>query len=84
MAEYTVDTLVYLYDSLNNQIEVAQSDLNDFVQIGFSPTTKNEAIDLICAKKEERLVEKLHSMRDDVEELLARLLNKRVNNYDDR
>ena len=78
MAEYTVDALVYLYDSLNNQIEVAQSDLNDFVQIGFSPTTKNEAIDLICAKKEERL-EKLHSMRDDVEELLARLLNTGVN-----
>ena len=83
MAEYTVDTLVYLYDSLNNQIEVAQSDLNDFVQIGFSPTTKTKTIDLLCAKKEKRL-EKLHSMRDDVEELLARLLNKRVNNYDDR
>jgi hypothetical protein len=81
MSEHTVDTLdtlVHLYDSLNNQIEVAQSDLNDFVQIGFSPTTKNEVIDLLCAKKEKRL-EKLYSMRDDVEELLARLLNTGVN-----
>jgi hypothetical protein len=78
MVEYTVETLVHLYDSLNSQIEVAQSDLNDFMQIGFSPTTKNEVIDLLCAKKEKRL-EKLHSMRDDVEELLARLLNTGVN-----
>jgi hypothetical protein len=74
----TLDTLVHLYDSLNGQIEAAKSDLNDFMQIGFSPTTKNEVIDLLCAKKEKRL-EKLYSMRDDVEELLARLLNTGVN-----
>lgn len=78
MVEYTVDTLVHLYDSLNGQIEAAKSDLNDFMQIGFSPTTKNEVIDLLCAKKEKRL-EKLCSMRDDVEGLLARLLNTGVN-----
>ena len=78
MAEYTVDTLVHLYDSVNSQIAEAQSDLNDCMQINFDPTTKNEAIDLICERKEKRL-EKLYSLRDNVEELLARLLNTGVN-----
>jgi hypothetical protein len=81
MVEYTVDTLVHLYDSLNNQIEAVQNDLNDFMHIGFNPNLRDEVraeIEAVHTKTEKRL-EKLYSMRDDVEELLARLLNTGVN-----
>jgi len=76
MAEYTVDTLVHLYDSVNSQIAEAQSDLNDCMHIDFDPTTKNEAIDLIYKRKEKRL-EKLYNLRDNVEEQLNKFFNDR-------
>jgi len=81
MVEYTVDTLVHLYDSLNNQIESVQSDLNEFMQVGFDLTLRDEVraeIEVAHIKAEKRL-EKLVSMRDDVEELLNKILKAEVN-----
>jgi len=81
MVEYTVDTLVHLYDSLNGQIECVRSDLEEFNHIGFSPNLTEEyraEIEAAHAKTEKRL-EKLTSMRDDVEELLNKILKVEVN-----
>jgi hypothetical protein len=81
MIEYTVETLVHLYDSLNGQIESVQSDLNDFTHIGFDPNLRDEVraeIEAAHIKTEKRL-EKLTSMRDDVEELLNKILKAEVN-----
>ena len=80
MVEYTVETLVHLYDSLNGQIESAQSDLNDFTHIGFDPNLRDEVraeIEAAHTKTEKRL-EKLVSMRDDIEELLNKILKAEV------
>jgi hypothetical protein len=80
MVEYTVETLVHLYDSLNGQIENVQSDLNDFTHIGFDPNLRDEVraeIEAAHIKTEKRL-EKLTSMRDDVEELLNKILKAEV------
>ena len=76
MVEYTVDTLVHLYDSLNYQIESARSDLNEFLSVHFDPDLRDEVraeIEAAHTKTEKRL-EKLVSMRDDVEELLNKIL----------
>ena len=81
MVEYTVETLVHLYDSLNNQIESVQSELNEFMQVGFDLTLRDEVraeIEVAHIKAEKRL-EKLVSMRDDVEELLNKILKAEVN-----
>ena len=81
MVEYTVETLVHLYDSLNSQIEAVQNDLNDFMHIGFDPNLRAEVraeIEAVHTKTEKRL-EKLTSMRDDVEELLNKILKAEVN-----
>ena len=81
MVEYTVDTLVHLYDSLNGQIERAQSDLNEFINVDFS----SELSDNIMAEIEaahlrtEKRLEKLISMRDNVEELLNKIVKVEVN-----
>ena len=80
MVEYTVDTLVHLYDSLNEQIENIQSDLDDCVHISFDPNLRDEVkteFEYAQAKIEKRL-EKLISMRDDVEELLNKILKVEV------
>ena len=80
MVEYTVDTLVHLYDSLNDQIESVRSDLNDFMYTGFDPNLRDEVraeIEAAHTKTEKRL-EKLISMRDDVEELLNKILKVEV------
>lgn len=81
MVEYTVDTLIHLYDSLNNQIESAQSDLNDFMSIGLNPDLGDDSMAEIEAAhiKIEKRFEKLISMRDDVEELLNKILKAEVN-----
>ena len=81
MVEYTVDTLVHLYDSLNYQIESARSDLNEFMQVGLNPDLREEVIAEIEAAhiKTEKRLEKLVSMRDDVEELLNKILKAEVN-----
>ena len=81
MVEYTVDTLVHLYDSLNNQIESVQSDLNDFMRVDFDPNLRDEVraeIDAAHTKTEKRL-EKLTSMRDKVEHLINKILTAEVN-----
>ena len=81
MVEYTVETLVHLYDSLNSQIEIIQNDLDDFMHIGFDPNLRDDVraeIEAAHTKTEKRL-EKLTSMRDDVEELLNKILKAEVN-----
>ena len=80
MVEYTVETLVHLYDSLNNQIESIRSDLDDFNHIGFSPNLTDEyraEIEAVHRRTEKR-VEKLIDMRDDVENLLNKILKAEV------
>ena len=64
MIEYTVETLVHLYDSLNNQIESIRSDLDDFNHIGFSPNLTDEyraEIEAVHRRTEKRF-EKLIDM----------------------
>ena len=80
MVEYTVETLVHLYDSLNNQIESIRSDLDDFNHIGFSPNLTDEyraEIEAVHRRTEKRF-EKLIDMRDDVENLLNKILKAEV------
>ena len=80
MVEYTVETLVHLYDSLNNQIECVRSDLEEFNHIGFSPNLTEEyraEIDAAHRRTETRL-EKLTDMRDDVESLLNKILKAEI------
>ena len=81
MVEYTIDTLVHLYDSLNNQIESVQNNLNDFMHMGFDPNLRDEIRAEIKAAhtKTEKRLKKLVSMRDDVEELLNKILKAEVN-----
>ena len=81
MVEYTVETLVHLYDSLNNQIETVQNDLNDFMHIGFDPNLRDEVraeIEAAHIKTEKRL-KKLVNMRDKVEYLINKILAVEVN-----
>ena len=81
MVEYTVDTLVHLYDSLNEQIERAQSDLNEFINVDFSLDLNDSVMAEIKAAhiRTEKRLEKLISMRDNVEELLNKILKVEVN-----
>lgn len=80
MVEYTVETLVHLYDSLNNQIEMVRTDLDDFSHIGFSPNLTDEYRARIeeAHTKTERRLEKLIDMRDDVERILNKILKAEV------
>ena len=81
MVEYTVDTLVHLYDSLNGQIEIAQSDLNEFINVDFSSDLSDNVMAEIEAAhlRTEKRLEKLISMRDNVEELLNKIVKVEVN-----
>ena len=81
MVEYTVETLVHLYDSLNSQIESVQDDLGEFMKVSFNPNLIEEVkaeIEAAHTKAEKRL-EKLISMRDNAEELLNKILKAEVN-----
>ena len=80
MVEYTVDTLVHLYDSLNEQIERAQSDIAEYLQVSFNLTFSDETRAEVKATrtKAEKRLEKLISMRDKVEELLNKILKTEV------
>jgi len=79
MVEYTVETLVHLYDSLNNQIESAQNDLCMCnLNVSVIPDENRAEIEAAYAKTEKRL-EKLVSMRDNIEELLNKILKVEVN-----
>ena len=76
MVEYTVETLVHLYDSLNYQIEKVQSDLVDFNHIGLDPNLAEHYVKEIedAHKRTEKRLEKLIEMRNNVEELLRQIL----------
>ena len=81
MVEYTIETLVHLYDSLNSQIEIVQNNLSKFNYIGIDPNLTSDAkIDVIDTyTKVEKRLEKLISMRDNVEDLLDNILKAEVN-----
>ena len=75
-----VDTLVHLYDSLNNQIESARNEIKDFMQVGVSSDISDEAkakFEIACTEMEKRF-EKLINMRDIVEELLNKILKLEI------
>ena len=80
MVEYTVDTLVHLYDSLNEQIESAKSDIAEYLQVSFNLTFSDETRAEVKATrtKAEKRLEKLISIRDDVEELLNTIVKTEV------
>ena len=61
MVEYTVDTLVHLYDSLNGQIESAKSDIAEYLQVSFNLTFSDETRAEVKAArtKAEKRLEKL-------------------------
>lgn len=84
MVEYTVDTLVHLYDSLNEQIESAKSDIAEYLQTGFNLTFSDETRAEVRATriKAEKRLEKLTSMRDNIEELLNKILKIEVTEVD--
>ena len=71
-----VDTLVHLYDSLNDQIESARNEIKDFMQVGVSSSISDEAkakFETTCTEMTKRF-ERLINMRDIVEELLDKNL----------
>ena len=80
MVEYTVDTLVHLYDSLNEQIESAKSDIAEYLQTSFNLTFSDETRAEVKATrtKAEKRLEKLISIRDAVEELLNKIVKTEV------
>ena len=80
MVEYTVDTLVHLYDSLNEQIESAKSDIAEYLQVSFNLTFSDETRAEVKATrtKAEKRLEELISIRDDVEELLNKIVKTEV------
>ena len=84
MVEYTVDTLVHLYDSLNEQIESAKSDIAEYLQTSFNLTfsDKTRAEVKAARTKAEKRLEKLTSMRDNIEELLNKILRIEVTEVD--
>ncbi len=71
-----VDTLVHLYDSLNDQIEGARNEIKAYTQVGVSSDISAEAkakFEAAYTELEKRL-EKLASMRTSIEELLDKIL----------
>ena len=71
-----VDTLVHLYDSLNDQIEGAQNEIKAYTQVGISSDISAEAkakFEAAYTEMEKRL-EKLAGMRTSIEELLDKIL----------
>ena len=75
-----VDALARLYDSLNDQIENARNEIKDFMQIGVSSNSSDEAkakFETVYAEMEKRF-EKLINLRDIVEELLDKSLKSEI------
>ena len=71
-----VDTLVHLYESLNDQIEGTRNEIKTYMQVGISSDTSDEAkakFETACTEMEKRF-EKLINMRDTVEGLLDKIL----------
>ena len=71
-----VDALAHLYDSLNDQIESAQNEIKDFMQVGTSSAISDEAkAKFETARTElEKRFEKLINIRDIIEDLLDKNL----------
>ena len=71
-----VDTLVHLYDSLNDQIAGAQNEVKAYMQVGVSSDISAEAkVKFEAAYTElEKRLEKLVSMRANIEESLDKIL----------
>ena len=79
MVEYTVETLVHLYDSLNDQIEKVQADIREssaycICQDDTRAIKEVERVYDLLIKRCDKLIE----MRDDVEELLNKILKAEV------
>ena len=79
MVEYSVDTLVHLYDSLNNQIQSLNYDIADCNNVMYSPYDAEarekveEAIDNMLNRRNH-----LEDMRKNVEILLGKILEVEV------
>ena len=70
------DTLVHLYDSLNDQIEGARNEIKAYTQVGVSSDISAEAktkFEAAYTELEKRL-KKLAGMRANIEELLDKIL----------
>jgi len=80
MVEYTVETLVHLYDSLNDQIEKVLETLRDFNSICVDPHLAEEYKNDLGIKQHfvQMRLEKLCTMRNNVEELLDKILKAEV------
>ena len=80
MVEYTVETLVHLYDSLNYQIEKVLDTLRDFNKICVDPHLVEEYRDDLEAQQAgvQARLEKLQVMRNNVEKLLDKILKAEV------
>ena len=76
MVEYTVDTLVNLYDSLNAQIAEVIDNLNEFSKVSIDPHLADQCradIEKEYKKATDRL-NRLTDMRNDTEVLLQKIL----------
>ena len=80
MVEYTVETLVHLYDSLNDQIEKVLETLRDFNSICVDPHLAEEYRESLESEHRgvQARLEKLSQMRNNVEELLDKILKAEV------
>jgi len=80
MVEYTVETLVHLYDSLNDQIEKVLTLLSDYNKALISNTLVEECRENLEAQQVgvQARLEKLSQMRNNVEELLDKILKAEV------
>ncbi len=78
MIEYTIETLVHLYDSLNAQVLSAVQQLTESNQIGIcADDPHKEAFEQACQRLEDR-VDRLTKMRNNIEILLERLIEAEV------
>ena len=74
MVEYTVDTLVKLYDSLNSEIEKIHADLSASYQYDINLVDDHARAELEKAIKcQETRLNKLAKMRDNIEDILDRI-----------
>ena len=79
MVEYSVDTLVHLYDSLNDQIQSLNYDIADCNNIMYSPYDSaaheqaQEVLDNMLNRRSH-----LEDMRKNVEILLGKILEVEV------
>ena len=80
MVEYTVETLVHLYDSLNGQIEKILNDLRECNSAITSPNLSTDCRNRLNTEikwLDERRI-KLTLIRENVEELFSRILKAEV------